>query len=336
MFLSFYVLSMAVQLNYYVPENVGDGRDSISKDVELSSNEMFSSLTEIYGWERIITRGPWGSVRMEPKENDPLPTDIVLEWPAAPNPFLNTYRFNRIFKDENWQITKKPYFGYFRGKPEDILNPNISHAKATGIGVIVVYKDSFGKEWVHLLEEFRPLDAWSKNNLNSRTYGIVLWLVWDENEGESVMDACRRELIEETGLQMSTFEIMGRSSYLSVGAGNEQWLCACTTVQSLAPALWKDGVPVKALTDRWTTRAWYWVPVAYLEEWMDSMDEQGFTAWTGISSLWVRFPRKKYLTPQLIWDFLSQADPIFLQELREKLEPKVFEVLSWKKISKQW
>ncbi|MBS6041740.1 NUDIX hydrolase [Clostridium baratii] len=119
------------------------------------------------------------------------------------NKFLNMYELEL----RNKKGDKKTYFVASRRDQEDLCCVTKDHAKADGVMIIPITKEGE----VIIIKQYRPA-------INDYIYELPAGIV---DPGESLEEAARRELFEETGLKASSYEVFLKPSYSSVGMTDE-------------------------------------------------------------------------------------------------------------------
>ena len=109
---------------------------------------------------------------------------------------------------------------------------------ATNVVIIVpliVTKDK--KQVLFLIERRPPMYAENRGQYN---IGLAAGLVGDEREGESVLDAIKTELLEETGYIAEKIEIVAENISSSAGCTSEVSTIAIATITN--PAIQQEPV----------------------------------------------------------------------------------------------
>ena len=119
------------------------------------------------------------------------------------NKYLNMYEL----KLENKKGNLKRYFVASRRDEKDLACKTKDHNRADGVMIIPITND---KEII-LLKQFRPA-------INDYIYELPAGLI---DPGETMEEAAKRELFEETGLKASSYEVFLDASYTSVGMTDE-------------------------------------------------------------------------------------------------------------------
>ena len=97
---------------------------------------------------------------------------------------------------------------------------------------VVVILAKTADEVLFLIEERPPIQA---ENKGKYTIGMAAGLVGDERNNESIEDALKAELLEETGLIAKDFEILARNVASSAGCVSETFLIAIANIENKAP-----------------------------------------------------------------------------------------------------
>ncbi|MGL4739250.1 MAG: NUDIX hydrolase [Sarcina sp.] len=117
--------------------------------------------------------------------------------------FLSMYELDLINKKGG---TKK-YFLASRRKEEELACKTKDHLKADAVMIVPITTED---EFI-VLKQFRPA-------INDYIYEFPAGLV---DEGETFEEAAKRELFEETGLELVESEVLIKSGYTSVGMSDE-------------------------------------------------------------------------------------------------------------------
>lgn len=131
---------------------------------------------------------------------------------------------------------------------------------------VVVILPETEDEVLFLIEERPPLQA---ENRGKYSIALPAGLVGDERIGETVDDAIKAELLEETGLQADEINIVARKVASSAG-------CVSETV-TLAIAKIKNQTPVcTPVTDGGVIADRIWVKKDSIKDWLKQKENEGF------------------------------------------------------------
>lgn len=117
--------------------------------------------------------------------------------------YLNMYKLKLINKVGNI----KDYFMVSRRKKEDLICVTKDHSKCDGVMILPITEN----EEVIILKQYRPV-------IDDYLYELPAGIV---DPGETIEEAARRELFEETGLKCKSYELILKPSYSSVGITDE-------------------------------------------------------------------------------------------------------------------
>ena len=117
--------------------------------------------------------------------------------------FLNMYKLKLINKKGN----PKDYYVASRRKRDKLSCVTKDHTVCDGVMIIPVTEN----DEVVMLKQFRPAIS---DYLYELPAGII-------DPGESIEEAAKRELFEETGLKAKSYELYLKPSYTSVGLTDE-------------------------------------------------------------------------------------------------------------------
>ena len=121
-------------------------------------------------------------------------------------------------------------------------------------------------EVLFLIEERPPIQAENKGKF---TIGLAAGLVGDERIGESIEDALRAELLEETGLVADKIEIKANKVASSAGCVSE----TCT----IAIAYIKDKTIVnKPVDDNGVIVDRIWIRKSEIKNWFKQKETEGY------------------------------------------------------------
>lgn len=119
------------------------------------------------------------------------------------NKYLNMYELDL----ENKKGNSKKYFFASRRDYDELACITKDHTKADGVMIIPITKEGE----VVLIKQFRPV-------IDDYIYEFPAGII---DPGESMEEAAKRELFEETGLTATSYEVFLKSSYTSVGMTDE-------------------------------------------------------------------------------------------------------------------
>lgn len=119
------------------------------------------------------------------------------------NKYLNMYEMDL----ENKKGNLKKYYFATRREETDLACKTKDHKKADGVMIIPITSD---REIV-LIKQYRPV-------ISDYIYELPAGII---DPGETMEEAAKRELFEETGLKASSYEVFLKPSYTSVGMTDE-------------------------------------------------------------------------------------------------------------------
>ena len=119
------------------------------------------------------------------------------------NKFLNLYKLKLI----NRKGVPKDYFLASRRKRDKLSCVTKNHNVCDGVMIVPVTEDNE----VVMLKQYRPA-------ISDYLYELPAGMV---DLGETIEEAARRELFEETGLRAKSYEVLLKPSYTSVGISDE-------------------------------------------------------------------------------------------------------------------
>jgi ADP-ribose pyrophosphatase len=131
---------------------------------------------------------------------------------------------------------------------------------------VVVILPIMEDEVLFLIEERPPISA---ENIGKYSIALPAGLVGDERVGESVEDAIKSELLEETGLTAKEVEIKSRKVASSPGCVSEIITIALAkieTKQTIQPPISDGGI----IIDR------VWVKKEKIKNWLSELEEKGY------------------------------------------------------------
>lgn len=119
------------------------------------------------------------------------------------NKYLNMFKLNLKNKLGN----DKAYFVASRREKEELACVTKDHTKADGVMIIPITKENE----IVILKQYRPA-------IDDYLYELPAGIV---DPGETIEEAARRELFEETGMTTVSYEEIIKPSYTSVGMTDE-------------------------------------------------------------------------------------------------------------------
>ncbi len=231
----------------------------LNEDFEKSQKKMGKRLQKLYGKEFNIEPWTCWSFKMIFKDNADIPVQVTVDWEAKNSPFWSLINLNRHYKDGK----TKPYVCLNRWGD--------FYSDKTGVTVSLIYKDEYGRKWLFVLEEARPIQLAQKGP-NARNLAGVTGMV---DDGEHSLDTARREIQEELWLKTengTSLRFMSHINLTSQWIMTEWWDHIVTDINKLERATDENWKITKVSSDRGTTRAIYVVPADRCIEWDKSMD----------------------------------------------------------------
>ncbi len=131
---------------------------------------------------------------------------------------------------------------------------------------VVVILPATKDEVLFLIEERPPIQAEEKGKY---TIGLSAGLVGDERLGESIEDAIRAELLEETGLIASNITIKTRNTASSAGCVSETFIIAIADIAD------KSEIQ-KPVTDGGIIVDRIWVKKEEIRKWLHQKEQEGY------------------------------------------------------------
>lgn len=133
---------------------------------------------------------------------------------------------------------------------------------ATDVVVILTVTDD---EVLFLIEERPPIQA---ENKGKYTIGLAAGLVGDERQGETIEDAIKAELLEETGLIADKIEIKSRNVASSAGCTSETFTIAIAYINDKTQKQ-------KPISDNGVIVDRIWVKKSEVFAWLKQMEREG-------------------------------------------------------------
>lgn len=131
---------------------------------------------------------------------------------------------------------------------------------------VVVILPATETEVLFIIEERPPIQA---ENRGKYTIGLAAGLVGDEREGESIEEALKAELLEETGLVAEKIEIKARKVASSAGCVSETCTIALAYISNKEPV----QEPVNdggIIVDR------VWIAKKDIKTWLKQKEDEGY------------------------------------------------------------
>ena len=133
---------------------------------------------------------------------------------------------------------------------------------ATDVVVILTVTDD---EVLFLIEERPPIQA---ENKGKYTIGLAAGLVGDERQGETIEDAIKAELLEETGLIADKIEIESRNVASSAGCTSETFTIAIAYINDKTQKQ-------KPISDNGVIVDRIWIKKSEVFAWLKQMEREG-------------------------------------------------------------
>lgn len=127
--------------------------------------------------------------------------------------FLNSYKLKLINKKGN----PKDYYIASRRKKNELSCVTKDHNRCDGVMIVPITRDGE----VVVLRQYRPA-------INDYLYELPAGII---DKGETIEEAAKRELFEETGLKAVECELYLKPSYTSVGLTDETTAVVKMTVE---------------------------------------------------------------------------------------------------------
>ena len=131
---------------------------------------------------------------------------------------------------------------------------------------VVIILPSTEEEVLFLIEERPPIQA---ENKGKYTIGLAAGLVGDERIGETIEEALKSELLEETGLIADKIEIKAKKIASSAGCVSETCTIALATI--------KDKSIIKQpITDGGIIVDRVWIKKENIKTWLTQKENEGY------------------------------------------------------------
>ena len=165
---------------------------------------------------------------------------------------MNTTLYHTNFLDLKSTTTKagSPWFYAHR--------PNASD--------VVVILPTTIDEVLFMIEERPPMQAEGRGQY---TIGLAAGLVGDERQGETIEDAIKAELLEETGLQADSIKIMTKNTASSAGCTSETFAIAIANIKDkkeIQTPIDDGGIIVERV----------WVKKNNIRNWLATKEKEGY------------------------------------------------------------
>ena len=131
---------------------------------------------------------------------------------------------------------------------------------------VVVILPATDDEVLFLIEERPPIQA---ENRGKYTIGLAAGLVGDERIGESIEEAIKAELLEETGLIAQNIKIKTRNTASSAGCVSETFTVAIAEISD------KNAVK-KPISDGGIIVERVWIKKDKIRSWLAQKEQEGY------------------------------------------------------------
>lgn len=151
-----------------------------------------------------------------------------------------------------------------KSTPSKSGNPWVYAHRPNASDVVVILPVT-NDEILFLIEERPPIQA---ENKGKYTIGLAAGLVGDERQGETIVDALRAELLEETGLVAKNIEIKAKNVASSAGCTSETFTVAIAHIE--------DKIPVQPpVSDNGVIVDRVWVKKVDVFNWLRQKEDEG-------------------------------------------------------------
>ena len=152
-----------------------------------------------------------------------------------------------------------------KSTPSKNGNPWVYAHRPNATDVVIILTTT-EEEVLFVIEERPPIQA---ENKGKYTIGLAAGLVGDERIGETIEDAIKAELLEETGLVANNIEIKARNVASSAGCVSETYTIAVAHIT--------DKTPVqKPVDDNGVIVDRVWVKKSELHQWLNKKENDGY------------------------------------------------------------
>ena len=232
---------------------------------KISQQRMVRTLRNAYGEQASIQKGSNGSLYIKSDAGE------VPEWKINGKSDFDKFikRYDMSAVDDEGKDVK--YTMASRGSVEASKNVTM---------IAPVYKDRFGRKWLVIQEEARPIDV-ARRGRDARILAFPAGIIGDEAafQSETALDSAIRELSEETGLtakkvkNLSPVVIKDGKKVItpvmtSPGLTDESTFFFKAIIESIKPSR-------KAVTDGGVTRGWHFVPLKNIMTWFENVGKHG-------------------------------------------------------------
>lgn len=231
----------------------------------IAQHRMERKLKSAYGQGTNVERGSNGSLYIRSDAGE------VPDWKITGKSDFDKFikRYGMVGTDGQGQ--EIPYTMASRGSVEASKNVTM---------IAPVYKDRWGRKWLIVQEEARPIDV-ARRGKDARVLAFPAGVIGDEAafQSETALESAVRELSEETGLGakkvVNLSPVVAKDGkrvitpvMTSPGLTDESTYFFKAMIDSIKPTQ-------KAVTDGGVTRGWHFVPQKHVMKWLEASGEQG-------------------------------------------------------------
>ena len=231
----------------------------------ISQQRMVRTLKNAYGEQANVQKGSNGSLYIKSDASE------VPVWKINGKSDFDKFikRYDMSAADSEGKEVK--YTMASRGSVEASKNVTM---------ITPVHKDRFGRKWLVIQEEARPIDV-ARRGKDARVLAFPAGIIGDEAafQSETALDSARREVSEETGLTAKKVENLtpvaikdGKKVITPVmtspGLTDESTFFFKAIIESIKPSR-------KAVTDGGVTRGWHFVPLKNIMTWFENVGKHG-------------------------------------------------------------